>query len=392
MRILLLSFYYEPDLSAGSFRTTALVHELSREVGESGKIEVLTALPNRYQTFTVEAQRLEQQGNVTIRRFALPGHKSGILDQSRSFAVFMWQVLKYTRGQRYDLVFATSGRLMTAFTGALVARLCKAPLYLDIRDIFTETIGNLYARRPQLAALPLLKVIERWTVRSATKINLVSPGFRAHFERLRPGLEFSSFTNGIDEEFIEYDFATPKTPRSRPVIVYAGNIGDGQGLHRIIPGASKLLGERMHFRVVGDGGRRQQLEEALSTVDGGSVELLSPVPRSKLMEYYRDADILFLHLNDHPGFFKVLPSKLFEYAATGKPILAGVSGVAREFIEREIENAVCFDPCDADACLMALGGLRLEMTPRTEFIERFRRTALTKAMAREIVRTALDRV
>ena len=46
-------------------------------------------------------------------------------------------------------------------------------------------------------------------------------------------------------------------------------------------------------------------------------------------------DVLFLHLNDYSAFRKVIPSKIFEYAATGKPIVAGVSGYAAEFLRHE---------------------------------------------------------
>ena len=65
-----------------------------------------------------------------------------------------------------------------------------------------------------------------------------------------------------------------------------------------------------------------------------------------LLEHYRKADILFLHLNNFRAFEKVLPSKIFEYAATGKPILAGVSGYASKFLREQIVGVQVFNPCD----------------------------------------------
>ena len=50
--------------------------------------------------------------------------------------------------------------------------------------------------------------------------------------------------------------------------------------------------------------------------------------------------ILFIHLNAYPAFEKVLPSKIFEYAATGKPILAGVSGYSADFIRNNLKDKV----------------------------------------------------
>ncbi len=48
MKILLLSFYYKPDLSAGSFRSAALVGALKRKMPEGSTIDIVTSLPNRY--------------------------------------------------------------------------------------------------------------------------------------------------------------------------------------------------------------------------------------------------------------------------------------------------------------------------------------------------------
>ena len=61
------------------------------------------------------------------------------------------------------------------------------------------------------------------------------------------------------------------------------------------------------------------------------MQIIDPVSRSDLFDEYKNADVLFLHLNDYAAFRKVLPSKIFEYAATGKPILAGVAGYMQNF-------------------------------------------------------------
>ena len=39
-----------------------------------------------------------------------------------------------------------------------------------------------------------------------------------------------------------------------------------------------------------------------------NIEILAPIKREKLIKYYKEADILFVHLNDIPAFQRVLPS------------------------------------------------------------------------------------
>ena len=202
MRILVLSFYYPPDLSAGSFRAKALVAALCERAPRGTQVDVLTTLPNRYRTFSQEAAELECTDGLEIRRIGLPPHRSDIGGQSRAFLRFARQSLRHTKHRDYDLVVATSSRLMTAALGALIARRKRARLYLDIRDIFAETIGELLPPPIGWAAGRLFSTIERWTMRSADRINLVSRGFESYFRARYQDRSLAWFTNGVDEEFI----------------------------------------------------------------------------------------------------------------------------------------------------------------------------------------------
>jgi len=388
MRILVLTFYFSPDLCAGSFRATALVEELSSRLQTDDELRVITTLPNRYHSFSVETPELEEKGGLQIQRIALPSHKSRMVDQSKAFVFFAREVWRKTAGRNYDLVFATSSRMMTAVLGSEVARRCGALLYLDIRDIFPDTLADVFAGKPQRIVLPFLRVLERRMVRRADRINLVSDGFVDYFRRIRDDLDYRLLPNGIDDVFLEAEFAGSQTVKQRKQILYAGNIGEGQGLHRVLPEAAKKSGPGYEFLVVGDGGARPQLERELALRGVDNVRIMDPVSRDRLIELYAEADILFLHLNDYPAFHKVLPSKIFEYAATGKPILAGAGGYARRFIQEQVANAALFDPCDPHELVAALGRLEPGPTPRAEFVKKFARRSIICRLADDIIALA----
>lgn len=384
-RILFLTFYYPPDLCAGSFRAEALVQAL-KDVGDLGvEIEVLTTMPNRYRSYKKDALELEQQSGLTVRRIAVANHNSGFADQSRCFAAYARKVVEYTKGNNYDMVFATSSRLMTAALGARVSRRHRAKLYLDIRDLFIDTMSDVLSKPAGWLVLPIFRFIERYTFNSATVINLVSPGFQDYLKSFPCTAELRCFTNGIDSEFLGYDFSTKSSDDSRRMILYAGNIGTGQGLDRLIPDAAKTLKATHEFVIVGDGSAKDNLAEACK--GQGNVSLLSPVGRDQLMEWYAKADILLVHLNDFEAFRKVLPSKIFEYAATGKPILAGVSGYAAEFTERYVENSTVFEPCNAQMMVEKLAGLDAALIERASFNSKFSRVNIMKEFAGDLVAT-----
>lgn len=389
MKILVLTFYYPPDLSAGSFRIVSIVNALRAQSPDS-EIDVVTTRPNRYSSFAADAPRNESVPGVRISRIPLRKHKSGMLDQSIAFTKFAFGALREVRGKKYDIVVATSSRLMTGFLGALAARNTGARFYLDIRDIFADTIGEMAARPIAFVARPFFSIVERWTVGTADTVSLVSPGFEPYFRKRYPRQRFAFFTNGVDDEFIRAGAPQTKNARSdsRLTILYAGNVGDGQGLETVIPELAERLGERATFRIIGDGGRKDALRKALESRGITNVEIVSPMHRDDLIRAYSASDVLFLHLNNYPALLKVLPSKVFEYAATGKPILAGVAGFAAKFLASELSNVGIFPPFDVNAAISALDTLDLRDSPREAFVSRFLRSRISAAMAADILAVA----
>lgn len=391
LKILVLSFYYTPDLCAGSFRAAALVDALINCLPPNSQIDVVTTLPNRYSSFSVDAPAIENHPGLHVHRIALPVHQSGMIDQSKAFLTFYRQAMKHVDGRDYDLVFGTSSRLMTAVMAARVAKKKKAFLYLDIRDIFVDTVKDVLPRHLALAVKPIFSWLENWAVKRADKVNLVSRGFEGYFKTRYPRQQLSFFTNGIDTEFLNTAGVTAQySPQNAGLVtvLYAGNLGEGQGLHAVLPTLAKKLHGRAVFRVIGDGGRREVLRRALAEAGVENVILLPPVKRDALIQEYLKADVLFLHLNDYDAFKKVLPSKIFEYAAMGKPVWAGVSGYPAEFIKAEVANAAVFKPCDVDGAVAAFQRLELKDTVRLDFIRKFSRANIMQSMAEDICTVA----
>ena len=387
IKVLYLTFYFEPDLCAGSFRNTPLANEIARKLGEFGEVHVVTTSPNRYKSFKQDAPQFEKNGNLVINRIKIPTHNSGIIDQIRSFTTFFRKALKVTRGEHYDVVFASSSRLFTAFTGKIISKSHKAPLYLDIRDIFVDTIAEVVKNKIfRTSVLPFIRLIERYTFSEANHINLISKGFEPYFMRYHKP-SYSYFTNGIDPEFLLQRENGMTRDTKVKNIVYAGNMGSGQGLEKIIPPLVKALHLNYHFTLIGDGGTKSQLENTLKE-EGlfDKVSLLPPMKRADLIRMYGTADFLFLHLNNYRAFEKVLPSKIFDYGAFDVPIIAGVAGFAKNFIQEHLPNSIVFKPNDPDDLILKLKEFRYQQFPRQNFIETFRRDVINRNMADSILR------
>ena len=384
MKLLVLSFNYQPDFCAGSFRSTALIKYLHKEIDAEDSIEVITTMPNRYRSLKNPALEYEEDGNVTIHRISVPDHDNGKFERFITFGAYFFGVFRLIKNRHFDIIYASSARLFTAFLGAILSRRKSTPLFLDIRDIFTENVRDS-SGLAKILLLPVFKVIEKYTIQSATHVNFVSEGFRNTFQYFKGETTF--FTNGIDEIFLGKSYYKNYSNNSQKpkIITYAGNIGEGQGLEKIIPQAARVLKGKYIFNIIGDGGTKKKLARKLLDLQIDNVKLISPVNQVDLVKYYQESDYLFLHLNEYKAFEKVIPSKIFEYGATNKTIIAGVRGNAKAFIEENVENTIIFESGDVKNFVDTLMNHQPTQIERTDFTVKYSRENIMRSMAKNIL-------
>lgn len=366
---------------------------LARKMGGDDQLHVITTHPNRYATHRVTADDVEMDmdGRITIHRIAVPDHKSGMLSQARSFVFFALGAFRTCYKIKPDFLLGTTSRLWTGVLTWFAALVLRRKYYLDLRDIFSETISDIFSKKSSLLSRFFQSVfsqIDKRVFVKAVGVNVVSEGFLPYFNS--QGIDtshWSFYPNGVDQVFMGGGSRQVASQSEPPVVLYAGNIGSGQGLETIIPAVATELGEQFRFRVIGDGGTRDQLEHEIAERNIGNIELLPPVSRDQLIRLYEEADIFFLHLNDLPAFKRVLPSKIFEYAAMGKPIVAGLNGYSAQFVQDNIPYGHLFSSGDVDGCIDCLRkAMQTEIDHQDveRFVGEFSRERIMESMAGHI--------
>lgn len=385
-RILIITYNFPPDISAGSFRMYYLVRELAKN--SNLKIDIITSKPNRYYNFLSKNDHdyFNKFENVNIYKINNLFSSTSFIREVISYINFFIKVISFSRNKKYNLIFATSSRLMTAFLGACVSKLTTKIFYLDIRDIFLDTLK--YSNKLFYYILyPIFNFMEKFSIKNSSHLNIVSKGFEDYFINKYDIKSLSVLPNGIDDTFINY-FNKNKfnTINNKNIeILYAGNIGDGQGLHKIIPNILKYSNKNIKFKIIGSGRKLNLLKKIIHKMNIKNCQFIDPIDREYLLKEYEQASILFLHLNNYEAFKKVLPSKIFEYACTGKPIVAGVNGYAKKFILKNIKNAKVFDPCDYIKAIEEIDKIDLKTIKRTEFIRNFSRNEISIKISNQII-------
>ena len=121
-----------------------------------------------------------------------------------------------------------------------------------------------------------------------------------------------------------------------------------------------------------------------------NIDLIPPINRSRLIEYYNATDIFLLQLNDIPAFQRVLPSKIFDYGSFNKPIIAGVKGVARNFMQEHLPQTFFYDPQHIDPIIKYINSILengLPLINNETFIKKFSRNNIMDSMLESIIKT-----
>ena len=306
---------------------------------------------------------------------------SGFFSSLVSFVLYSLRICWFLRRHEYDVVVSTTSRLGTGLLGVLVSKITGGLHYLDIRDLFADTLKSVFSGYlGRLVVFPFF-ILEEWVFRRADKINIVSEGFRSDVMGKSNTKDLTTFPNGIDLVFSGKDYSNPFSEKK--IITYAGNIGEGQGLEILLPKVLSKLPSDFEIHVYGSGSKLLNLKKLSLKYE--NLLVFAPVGRTELLDVYRRSAILLLHLNALPAFEKVLPSKVFEYGATGKPVLAGVSGYSVDFIKTNLPSWHIFDPCDGEGFLRELSRCDLDCSQNSHFVHRYAREAIMSNMAKQVL-------
>lgn len=114
------------------------------------------------------------------------------------------------------------------------------------------------------------------------------------------------------------------------VIGYIGTHGMAHALDFILKSADKIENEKVHFLFVGDGAAKKELLELNSSLNLKNTTFINSVPKDQIAEYISILDVGLVNLKKSDTFKSVIPSKMFELAAMGKPLLLGVEGESKK--------------------------------------------------------------
>ena len=274
--------------------------------------------------------------------------------------------------ERIDVIYSTFSPPSNHVLGWLLKRATGLPWVADFRDLWTEDYGYPHGGLRRR----LDRWLERGFVTQADAVIGVTPSqtqsLAAHAGE--PLEKFATITNGFDAADFENRDATEirrrlHGPENRFVLTFTGWFLTDRVPDAVLKALTLFAsehGDAFELRIVGkvSARMRKNLIEAGVRLDATT----GYVPHTQAIEHMLAADALLLLIPPGPKGQTLLPGKLFEYLASGRPILAAGAtpdSEAAKIIQHH-QAGICV-PGDATQIRQALTELKSKqaVTPTT---------------------------
>ena len=398
MRLVVLPPHFEPDTAPTGVIWTRIVHELAQRGHD---IEVVTSLP-WYREHRVEAgfegQTVRHEdtpwGRITrIDPFAT-ADKSDLFRRALSFGGFSVVAgVVGARGPRADAVIAISPPLTLALAGWAIAKARRAPLILNLQDIFPDVaieLGAIKSRR----MIALAHALENTCYRASDAVtvlsedlknNLIDKHVAASKVRVIPNfVETDRVHVGPKENAYRREFGLT----GKRVVMYAGNVGLSQSLDLVLDAAAAFAHEdTVMFVINGQGAQHESLERRARGLS--NVRFVDMQPIERLPEVLAAADLHLIPLRRGLARSSV-PSKSYSILAAGRPFVASVDeGTEVATLATRSGAGVAVPPEDAEALTKAVRRL-LEDPEELEAMGRSGRSFIESWAAPEAVAASYE--
>lgn len=319
MNVAIVTSFPFPNGKATANRIQVFADELQKNA-KIDRVEIICCSDQESNhSFTNESLKISniKVGSVNKNRMILRAlHEINV-------AIKLW---RRARSANVDLVLVTVPSIFLLIP--LMISGGKEALALDIRDVVWTYFGE--GAIPKIASL-IVKKLFSYAARRADIISVTNTQEAQHVALLaeRDPIVVS---NGISiSRLLEMSSLELKHRERSVKLAYVGNVGIAQELDRLLDFSKKFAD--LEVTIVGDGAKLRELKARCNVEVIENVSFTGAVTPDQVLEHISSADILFAQIG--VNFRSAVPTKVFEYIASGRKILLGLpNGPAREVFSK----------------------------------------------------------
>lgn len=266
-------------------------------------------------------------------------YSGGILSILRRSLVSFLQLIPWLIKQDFDFLFVGFfGQLLTQ----MITPFCKKPLVLDL---FVSAYDTLVEDRKLTAKDSLIaKLFYRLDKASGKRASIVFVDTNAQAEYFHeefgiPLAKMKRVFVGCDEKLFH---PLPQPQATRTVLYYCSYL-PLHGVDVVVEAAELLQAQTsIRFKIIGKGMEFEKVQKFILEKGLENIELADPVSIEQLPSEIQDSLIcLGGHFGTSAKACRVIPGKVFQIIAMGKPVIVGDNAANRELLTNRVDTLFC---------------------------------------------------
>jgi len=332
MKIDILSNYFYPETGAAPNR----IYNLAKGLLNLGHdVEVIAPLPNYPQGKIYKECRgkffiKENIDGIKVRRhWIYPSISSNPIKRAISmfsFAFALWRDFFYLRKRKGAIAIIQNSPLLVSFSGiTLYSLLKKTKIALNISDLWPLSALELGALKKG-RLYNILEKIEKINYKRSDLIIGQSNEILTHVNKytIKPQFLYRNISSGNN-----FQLQQPNSHKNVQM-VYAGLLGVAQGVFEISKNIDfAQLG--VEFHIYGAGNERSKIKEYINQNNSCNIFYHGSLPKKELYKVLPHFYAAIIPLKTR--IYGAVPSKIFETASLGLPVLFCGGGEGAEIVE-----------------------------------------------------------
>ena len=234
--------------------------------------------------------------------------------------------------EKPDVIIGSAVHLFAVWTAFWISRKFKANFVMEVRDLWPKTLVEFRKILKYHPIVLFFGILERFLAKRAERIVSVLPKAFAYYRRFGIAKEKVIWIpNGVDTTlYLSYydDSVQPKKSEYFKVI-YSGILGMEANLQTLLEAAKLIMDKNLpiYFEIVGNGEKRTELIRMKEKLGLENVSFKEPIEKKHIPALLFKANALWIGTRNVKNLYKYGFSfnKLFEYLASGKPVLFSIN-------------------------------------------------------------------
>ena len=355
-----------PDMPGGSRH-----YDLSRELVKRGYDVTIFASSfnyNRYVEMRLseeESWKIEIVDGVRFVWLKTPIYHRN--DWRRVLNMVSYAIRSYSLGRiitqimpcipKPDAIIGSTVHLLAVFSAYRIARFYRAEFIMEVRDLWPQTLIDVGTLSEKAPAAKAMYALEKFLYQKAKRIITLLPLAGEYIvNRGISGDKITWLPNGVDLSRYDTDRKTRTTSNQRFKMLYLGTHGRINALNALVDAAHIVQNrgyEEIQFISVGDGPEKPGLIMHKEELNLDNVEFRDSIPKSEVPDLMASVDACLITMLNM-GLYKYGTSsnKIFDYLASGKPIIIGGNPINN--IVKKADCGLSVPPDDPDALANAI--------------------------------------